>query len=268
MKPCMLISAKILKTIRYVLTDLDDTLTYNGHILSSAIAAMEALQAEGIRVVIVTGRPAGWCDHIARMWPVDGVVGENGAFYFRYDNSERKMVRCYWKSRIDREKDRKRLELLKTQILNQVPGCMVSADQTYREADLAIDFCEDVPKLSLDAVKKIVHLFEQSGATAKISSIHVNGWFGNYDKLSMTQQMFKEIFEVNLDQIKNQVMYFGDSPNDAPLFEFFAHSVAVANLRKFEHLITVKPHWITEKEGGYGFAEMVDYLLAYTAFQK
>lgn len=262
MKPCTLISARILKSIRYVLTDLDDTLTHEGHMLSAAMAAMEYLRAKEIRVVIVTGRPAGWCDHIARMWPVDGIVGENGAFYFRYDNSERKMIRRYWKSKKNREKDRNSLELLKTQILNQVPGCKVSADQIYRDADLAIDFCEDVPRLSLDAVEKIVHLFEQSGARAKISSIHVNGWFGDYDKLSMTRKMFKEIFEVNLDQIKNQVMYFGDSPNDAPMFEFFAHSVAVANLRKFEHLINTKPRWITEKEGGYGFAEMVDYLLA------
>ena len=36
----------------------------------------------GSRVVPVTGRPAGWVDHIARMWPVDGVVGENGGLWF------------------------------------------------------------------------------------------------------------------------------------------------------------------------------------------
>jgi len=262
MKPYKLIPARILKSIRYVLTDIDDTLTYEGRMLSVAMAAMEHLQAGGIPVVAVTGRPAGWCDHIARMWPVDGVVGENGAFYFRYDSSERKMIRRYWKSKIDREKDRKRLELLKTHILSKVPGCNVSADQSFREADLAIDFCEDVPKLSLDAVEEIVDLFEKAGATAKISSIHVNGWFGEYDKLSMTRLMFKEIFKVNLNQIKNRVMYSGDSPNDAPMFEFFTHSVGVANLRSFEHLMTAKPRWITEKEGGYGFSEMVDYLLA------
>ena len=230
--------------------------------LSGAMAAMENLQTDGIYVVPVTGRPAGWCDHIARMWPVDGVVGENGAFYFCYDRSQKKMIRRYWKSKTDREMDRKRLEQLKTHILQKVPGCAISADQSFREADLAIDFCEDVPTLALDAVEEIARLFEQAGATAKISSIHVNGWFGDYDKLSMTRLMFEEIFNVNLDQVKNKVMYLGDSPNDSPMFEFFRHSVGVANLRKFERLMPCKPRWITEKEGGYGFAEMVKFLLS------
>ncbi|HEV7820000.1 MAG TPA: HAD hydrolase family protein, partial [Burkholderiales bacterium] len=71
--------------IRGVFCDIDDTLTTGGKLTAAAYAALEALQRAGLLVVPITGRPAGWCDQIARMWPVHAVVGENGAFYFRYD---------------------------------------------------------------------------------------------------------------------------------------------------------------------------------------
>ena len=70
--------------IRALLFDIDETLTTEGKLTAQAYAALERLHAAGKKVVAVTGRPAGWCDHIARMWPVDAVVGENGAFYFFY----------------------------------------------------------------------------------------------------------------------------------------------------------------------------------------
>ena len=66
------------RAIRVVLTDIDDTLTSGGKLTAPAYEALERLHASGRIVVPVTGRPAGWCDHIARMWPVDAVVGENG----------------------------------------------------------------------------------------------------------------------------------------------------------------------------------------------
>lgn len=249
------------KNIRYVLADIDDTLTVNGRLPAEVFTAMERLQQENRRVVPITGRPAGWCDHIARMWPVDGLVGENGAFYFRYDDGQRKMHRRYFKTAAQRYADRQKLEKLKLEILEKIPGCRVSADQGYREADLAIDYCEDVPPLSMEAVDQIVRLFEEAGARAKISSIHVNGWFGEYDKLTMTQMLFEEVFKDDLEAVKDDVIFIGDSPNDVPMFQFFPHSVGVANILEFKGKIAPEPAWITQKEGGYGFAEMVDQLL-------
>lgn len=212
-------------------------------------------------MVPITGRPAGWCDHIARMWPVDGLVGENGAFYFRYDGGQRRMIRRYWKDEAQRQKDRTRLEQLKARVLAEVPGCRVSADQAYREADLAIDFCEDVPPLPRSAVERIVAIFEKAGARAKISSIHVNGWFGDYDKLSMTRVFFKEVFGTEADTLKKNGLFVGDSPNDCPMFDWFPHSVGVANILDFKDDLSTEPGWVTTAEGGYGFAEMVDLLL-------
>jgi len=249
------------RRIRYVLTDIDDTLTVNGRLPAVVFAAMEDLRRTGMRVVPITGRPAGWCDHIARMWPVDGLVGENGAFYFRYDEKRKKMTRRYWKPVEARQYDRDRLDVIRKQVLTEVPGCAVAADQAYRETDLAIDFCEDVPALPLSAAEAIKAIFETAGATAKISSIHVNGWFGDYDKLSMTQLMFKEVFDKDLDQMRDQVVFCGDSPNDAPMFAYFSQSVGVANVRAFENRLEAAPSYVTRNEGGFGFAEMVAVLL-------
>ena len=262
MKPFAQFPGNYKKNIRYVLTDIDDTLSIKGRIPSASFTAMERLQDAGIRVIPITGRPAGWCDHMARMWPVDGLVGENGAFYFRYDESNKKMIRRYFKTEKQRSIDRKKLEKIKKEILQKVPGCRVSADQAYREADLAIDFCEDIPPIPMEDVEKIVRCFKRTGAQAKISSIHVNGWFGDYDKLTMTHLFFKEVFKSDLDKIKEQVIFTGDSPNDAPMFGYFPHSVGVANIVRFKKTIDHKPTWVTENEGGYGFAEMVDILLS------
>ncbi|MBN1348019.1 HAD-IIB family hydrolase [candidate division KSB1 bacterium] len=247
--------------IQFVLTDIDDTLTLNGRLPAVAFVAMERLHSAGFKVIPITGRPAGWCDHIARMWHVDAVVGENGAFYFYYDHKNRKMIRRYWKSEKEREADRARLDAIRDKVISEVPGARVAADQAYREADLAIDFCEDVPPLPASEIDKIVAIFEAAGAAAKISSIHVNGWFGDYDKLSMTRLLFREVFYRELDQIKQHVVFIGDSPNDVPMFRFFPHSIGVANIEKFCATIEAKPARVTRLPGGFGFAEVADNLI-------
>lgn len=262
MRPFSGFPGALKKRIGYVLTDIDDTLTNAGRLPSAVFRAMEALKKAGIRIVPITGRPAGWCDHIARMWPVDGLVGENGAFYFAYDEARRRMLRRYWKTEQDRRADRGKLDRIKREILKNIPGCAVASDQAYRETDLAIDYCEDVPPLSMEEAERIVTYFLKAGARAKISSIHVNGWFGEYDKLAMTRLLFEEVFGERLESIKDRVIFTGDSPNDAPMFGYFPHSVGVANVIRFAGKMASEPVWITGKEGGRGFAEMVETLIA------
>lgn len=248
--------------VSVVLTDIDDTLTDDGRLTALAYRALEQLHEAGIRVIPVTGRPAGWCDMIARQWPVDGVVGENGAFWFRYDDARRTMIRRYARSSAERAADRARLEAILDEVLRTVPGAAVAADQAFRKADLAIDFSEDVPPLARTDVQRIVAIFERHGAMAKISSIHVNGWFGGYDKLSTARAFLVEAFGLDADTHRERIVFIGDSPNDAPMFDFFPNSVGVANVRDFLEDLAATPTYIVEKRGGAGFAEFAMTLIA------
>jgi HAD superfamily hydrolase (TIGR01484 family) len=246
-----------------VLTDIDDTLTEKGRLPAKAYAALERLREAGFIVAPITGRPAGWCDLIARQWPVDGVVGENGAFYFRYDDESRRLIRHFAKSAAERKQDRARLEEIRDAVLAEVPGAAVAADQPYREADLAIDFCEDVSPLPRPAVHRIASIFGRFGATAKVSSIHVNGWFGGYDKLSTTRAFARDCFGIDIDTCRDEIVFAGDSPNDAPMFGFFRNtSVGVANVLDFGSDLPAEPAFITHGRGADGFAELADLLIA------
>ena len=247
--------------VRGVLTDIDDTLTSHGRLFAAAYAALEKLRGAGLLVVPVTGRPAGWCDHIARMWPVDAVVGENGAFWFRHDAGAGKLVKRFVVGDEERLKRGKRLLEIARRVLAEVPGCAIASDQAYRESDLAIDFCEDVPELPREAVMKIVEVMQDEGLTAKVSSIHVNGWFGGYDKLSTTKLMFLEDFHIDLERERDAFVFVGDSPNDQPMFAYFPNAVGVANVLEMADLMTDFPTWITPSAGAAGFAELADALI-------
>jgi hypothetical protein len=261
LRPLTAMPAAARRDIRGVLTDIDDTLSTHGRLTAGAYAAMERLHEAGRLVIPITGRPAGWCDHIARMWPVDAVVGENGALYMRYDARAHKLVRRFVDDEPTRRANRARLAAIGEKILATVPGCALASDQAYRESDLAIDFREDVPPLPREAVDRIVALMQAEGMTAKVSSIHVNGWFGGYDKLSMTRTLISEAFGIDLEAERERFVFAGDSPNDAPMFAFFPIAVGVANVRAFADRIATLPAYVTQGEAGAGFAELAEFLL-------
>ena len=256
MKPLAELDARGVKALLF---DIDDTLTTAGKLTARAYDALERLQRAGMIMVPVTGRPAGWCDHIARLWPVDAVVGENGAFYFFFAGG--RLQKRFQDDAGTRREKRACLDAIAQRILAAVPGCALAADQNYRETDLAIDYCEDVPPLPLEAAERIASLMRAAGLNAKVSSIHVNGWFGEYDKLAMSRVLFSERFGMDLAKSKREIVFAGDSPNDAPLFACFSHSVGVANVRRFEDLLADKPKYVTRATAGAGFAELAEHLL-------
>ena len=247
--------------IRGLFFDIDDTLTTEGRLTSGSYAALDRWKAAGKIAVPITGRPAGWCDHIARMWPVDAVVGENGAFYFRYDPVARALEKHFLFDEAVRTANRTRMAAVRDRIFAEIPGCALASDQLYREADLAIDFCEDVAPLGLAVAERIAVLMREAGMTAKVSSIHVNGWFGDYDKLGMTRTLARERLATDLDESGDCFAFVGDSPNDAPMFAYFRNSVGVANVKRYEGLLAAKPAFVTRGEAGTGFAELVTHLL-------
>jgi HAD superfamily hydrolase (TIGR01484 family) len=249
------------RAVRGVFTDIDDTVSSDGRLTAEAYGALEALQGSGLLVVPITGRPAGWCDMIARFWPVDAVVGENGAFYFRHEREGKRLIRRFLDDNAARAEKRARLAELGKRILAAVPGAALASDQPYRESDLAIDYCEDVPRLSEAAIDRILALFREAGATAKLSSIHVNGWFGDYDKLGMTRRLMREVFSVDLDAERERFVFAGDSPNDQPMFAYFPNAVGVANIRDFADRIASKPRYVTRGRAGAGFLELARALI-------
>ena len=262
MRPLSDLPRAVAVDLHTVFSDIDDTLTTDGHLTPSAYAAMDDLRGAGLRVILITGRPAGWCDHIARMWPVDGVIGENGAFYYWHDPDAHKLRCRHLLNEGDRQTQSARIAQVRDTILREVPGCGLASDQFCRLYDLAIDFCEDVPALPHEAIDRIVTIMEAAGMTAKVSSIHVNGWFGRYDKLSMAHLMMRERYGLELADERERCLFVGDSPNDAPMFAYLPHAVGVANVRDFADRMSALPAYVTPSRGGAGFAELAQFLLA------
>lgn len=247
------------REIRVLLTDIDGTLTEHGRLPPHSYVAIDALTRAGVHVVPVTGRPAGWCELIARLWPVHGVVGENGAFYFRYDG--KKMRRHFARARTERAADRKKLRAIRAEVLREVPGCAIASDQFSRLFDLAVDFAEDVSPMSNARIADIVRVFERHGATAKVSNIHVNGWFGDHDKRSTCGVYLKKEFGFSEAEIKAHCAFVGDSPNDEPMFAYLPTSFGVANIRAFTDRIKHTPAFVTKSDEGLGFVEVAERLL-------
>ena len=260
LRPIRELSAESCKQLKGIFCDIDDTLSWEGRLVPEAFQALEAAQQAGLRVIPITGRPGGWVDHIARMWPVDGVVGENGGLWFYMDG--RKLVRRFLQSPSDRAANRQRLDALATTILATIPGTALASDQPYRDLDLAIDFCEDVPRLDEASIDGIVKAFEDAGATCKVSSIHVNGWYGDFDKLTGCTRILADKYAENLDECIHEYAYFGDSANDEPMFARFPIAVGVANVRDFLPRMSAWPAYICEGNGGHGFAQAIDHILA------
>ncbi len=263
MKPVNQIPAAQLRKIRGVFTDVDDTLTTAGRLSAEAYVALQALMDKGLRVVTVTGGPAGWCDHMARAWGVDAVVGESGAFYFHRRADTGDLTRRFWYDEEQRRSRRQMLKAAREALLTELPGVRLSSDQGYRELDLAIDLVNargtPLPEMMHDDIMAILN---RRGMNTKKSSIHINAFFGDHDKLAMTRVVVKESWNEDLDATRDQWLFIGDSANDASMFEFFPVSVGVANVRHVLDELPVKPVYVTQGEGGAGFAEMVKVLLA------
>jgi len=241
--------------VRVVLFDVDDTLTTHGKLTAEAYGALEGLQRAGLRTVAVSGRAAGFCEYAARMWPVDAVVGENGGFWFRSIGG--KVEREYREAADVRARNRERYGAISRVIVAAVPGCAIASDERYRETDFTIDYAEEVPTLPSDAVERIAGLMSREGLRVAISSIHIHGWFGDYDKQITSCALLARHFDPDL----GAALFVGDSPNDASMFAGFPISVGVANVRNYAGRMTSEPRYVTRAACGAGFAELVAHLL-------
>jgi HAD superfamily hydrolase (TIGR01484 family) len=245
--------------IEGLFTDLDDTLTTDGQLSVEAFSAVSALAAAGIRVVPVTGRSAGWCDLIVRLWPVAAVIGETGAFcMIREGGRTRTLMMQDEQARRDTASHRDRIA---RRVLEEVPDAELAGDQAFRLVDLAIDIAEAIPRLPQARIDRIVAILREEGMQAQASSIHVNGWFGQFDKGDTALRLLTEHWGLARDAAVRRWACVGDAPNDATLFAAFEHSIGVANVDRHLASISCPPRYITERAHGSGFAELADHLI-------
>lgn len=245
--------------IRGVFTDIDDTLTTEGAITADALEALGALRAAGIHVIPITGRPVGWSEPFARDWPVDAIVAENGAVAVLRQGSG--LAKRYQQHPLERAANFERMQRVAQCVLAEVPGATLARDSAGRETDIAIDHSE-FSHLGAPQIAQVVQLMQAEGMTATVSSIHINGWYGEHNKFSGARWIVRELFDRALDAELADWIYVGDSTNDVLMFEHFPHSVGVANIRRFEAQLSHPPRYITSSERGAGFAEVARAVLA------
>lgn len=260
MRPFAEMDKADLARVGHVLSDIDDTLTCDGELPAQSYEALQALRASGRAVVLITGRPAGWCDMIARFFPVDAVIGENGALCFYRDGGH---VRQLWHDSAQvRAENLTRLRAMADDIVAAFDGTVLAQDNPWRASDVAVDFAEEVPPLPLSVARAIKARFEAGGATAKVSSIHVNAWFGDYDKYAMFCRWATQVRGQSLDHLQKTAIYCGDSPNDVPMFKRFAHSVGVHSITRYGLPGEDLPAWVTDADAADGFAQVARALLS------
>ncbi|MDP2449968.1 MAG: HAD family hydrolase [Polaromonas sp.] len=252
-----------------VFTDIDDTLTTEGAITPDALQALGDLKAAGLHVIPITGRPVGWSEPFALAWPVDAIVAENGAVALLASQiglqpltgGREQLSKLYQQDAPTRLANYARMQQVARRVMQDVPGAVLSEDSPGRETDIAIDHSEFV-HLPPAQIAQAVQIMQSEGMNATVSSIHINGWFGAHNKLEGARWIVRELFGRDLDAEMGRWVYVGDSTNDQLMFEAFAHSVGVANIRRFEAELSHKPRYITEGERGAGFAEVAAALLA------
>jgi len=242
-----------------VFTDIDDTLTADGRLEPAARAALDALHRAGVPVVAITGRPMGWSEPFARTWPVAAIVAENGAVAMFRDGAALRTE--YAQDAATRARNAARLRAVAAAVLREVPGATLATDSPGRVTDIAIDHSE-FAHLDAASIDRVVALMQREGLNATVSSIHINGWYGEHTKLSGARWMLRRLLGRELDGEVERWVYVGDSTNDQAMFGHFPLSVGVANLRRFAVQLHTWPAYITMGERGTGFAEVAARLLA------
>lgn len=258
--PLTALTSEARQNIRFVLTDVDDTLTWQGRLPVAALSSLVALEKAGIKVIPVTGGCAGWSDMMARTLPVSGVITEGGACYI-HKNEHSQLRYHFWQNEAD-------MRAQQGELLEQVKACLeansplkLARDQDYRLTDVAIDFAQDVQPPAEQEKEALLALLKSKGLSAKASSIHINVCQPGYDKFSMAKRVLQDIYQLTEQDMLEQVLYVGDAPNDESMFQQFPLSVGVANIIDHLDALVHPPQYITQSYGGLGFAEVADYIL-------
>ncbi len=244
--------------LRGVFSDIDDTLTHDGAVVPEAYAALVRARAAGMRIVLVTGRPAGWAEVLASIWPVDAAIAENGGV--AYLKRDRRLERIYFAPG-DPSEDAARLAALSEDILARFPFARRSDDGTLRITDVAFDIGE-TQHLARGEIDAITARCRELGARTLVSSVHAHACFHAADKARMSARVAAMLWNESPQDAAAHYAFVGDSPNDQAAFAFFEASIGVANVARYAAELRPPPSYITPSTNGRGFAEAIDAILA------
>lgn len=248
-----------------VFTDIDDTLTTHGDITPDALQALLGLKEAGLYVIAITGRPIGWCELLAKgdalndvaPWPLDAVVAENGAVAWVGTRHRHKI---YQQSAATRIHNQQRMREIGARILHEVPGAQITRDSAGRETDLAIDAAE-FSQLTPAQIAQVLAIMEAESMHTTVSSIHIHGCFGLFNKWQGACWIVQELLGSSLPSDQARWAFVGDSGNDVAMFERMDHSIGVANLLPLAHRLSHLPQYVTPSARGAGFAEVAQAIL-------
>ena len=154
------------------------------------------------------------------------------------------------------------LRQVAAQVAAEVPGVALSRDSAGRETDLAFDYAE-FDRHPPETVQQVLALLQREGMQTTVSSIHIHGCFGDFNKWQGANWIVRELLGRDLAQELDRWVFVGDSGNDQAMFQHFTHSVGVANIVRFAPQLTHLPRYVTQGERGAGFAEVARAILAH-----
>jgi HAD superfamily hydrolase (TIGR01484 family) len=259
LKPLSSLTRDQALALRGVLFDLDDTLLDGGLLTEAAFGALWRLSAGGLRLVVVTGRSAGWGEVIARQWPVQAVLTENGAIALYREG--RALRRWQDADEPTRQHRRARLERAFEALSQRFAHLRLSDDCRSRVSDLTIDIGE-AEKVPSETVAQIVSGARAMGFRTFLSTVHLHLTLDQLDKASGALALLGRMFGEDPTTARSRYAFIGDSTNDAACFGAFTTSFGVANVNASVGQLSVPPRFVASKERGSGFAEIADRLLA------
>ncbi|MBN1646779.1 MAG: HAD-IIB family hydrolase [Spirochaetales bacterium] len=258
MNPLRHLSREKVDKIRYVLTDIDGTLTDSGRLTAETYASLWRLSRAGYHIVPVSGGGAGTAIYAIQAWPIDAIVTESGAIaYYRQDNE----IKTFYHPEAGKNTRNSLRESMLREFRDRIPEFKLARDQFSRIFDIAVDYHEAKPYFNECDIAEVFAIAGKYGARVRQSSIHLNVYFGNYDKLDTIKRIFPLVFGIELDEWLHSCLYIGDAPNDQEMFRYFPVSAGVKNILKYADILEHKPKYIAESSCGEGFTEIADLLL-------
>lgn len=226
--------------------DLDDTFLDEGRLSEAAFSLLFSLQASGLRLIALTGRPASWAEQIARMWPVEAAIAENGALSYKRVGAQ--VERLDTLDPETRGLHRVRLEALVALARAELSDLVPADDVNGRVSDYTFDIGEH-EQATEDTIRAAQALAQRAGARTTRSSVHLHFTFDRSDKATGALAYLRSSGHDPTSALR-RFAFIGDSQNDAPAFAAFQTTCGVQNLRGH---FSIPPRYITQQKASAGF---------------